>query len=53
MRVVPSAEHKVRREALTVVHAGLVMSRERTLLHIPVVRERGFQRIVNADSRGK
>jgi hypothetical protein len=32
MRVVPSAEHNVRREALTVVHAGLVMSRERTLL---------------------
>jgi hypothetical protein len=32
MRVVPSAEHKVRGEALTVVHTGLVMSRERILI---------------------
>jgi hypothetical protein len=32
MRVVPSAEHKVRGEALTAVHAGPVMSRERFLI---------------------
>jgi len=32
MRVVPSAEHKVRGEALTVEHTGLVMSRERILI---------------------
>jgi hypothetical protein len=32
MRVVPSAEHKVGGEALTVVHAGPVMSRERTVI---------------------
>jgi hypothetical protein len=32
MRVVPSAERKVRGEALTVVHAGQVMNRERFLI---------------------
>jgi hypothetical protein len=32
MRAVPSAERKVRGEALTAVHAGLVMNRERILI---------------------
>ena len=32
MRFVPSAEHKVRGEALTAVHAGRAMSRERILI---------------------
>ena len=32
MRVVPSAEREVRGEALTAVHAGPVMNRERILI---------------------